>query len=477
VFVSLRSRLWLSYALVITVALGVVSVVLIIFIFRNPMVYRQAASKLLVVQGLLLKNQDEWADMQPSSLQPFIENIESSYDTRITIYDSSRRLIADSGSAEYGPLKMPRLPRVRISSLLRDGSGQPWLYNLRQLENKRWLLISVPRPNVPVLTIIRDELFMPVIGAAIAALLLSLILAFMFSRWVADPLQRMVSASKRMPILEAGPITVDGPKEVQELISGFNDMTSRVQESQLSQRQFVANVSHELKTPLTVIQGFSQAILDGTADTPETQKQAAQVINEESNRMHRLVVDLLDLARMDAGTFILKHDSIDIELLLKQVMQHFDPQAQQAKLALHLSGSNLPRIYGDSDKLAQVFTNLVDNAVKFSSEGGVVEVIAASTSEELIVEVKDSGVGIPPQSLSNIFDRFYQADRSRMGGESHSAGLGLAIAREIVQAHHGTITAQSILGQGSTFTVCLPLSLPDTSTINRRRKTEPKIAW
>jgi signal transduction histidine kinase len=474
-FASLRSRLWLSYALVIAVALGVVSVVLFIYIVRNPMIYRQAAEKLLVVQGVLLKNQDKWADLPPDALQPFIDQLGTTYDTRIVLFDGSRQVMADSGLAEYGTLQMPRLPRLRISSVLRDSQNRAWLYILRQLDNKRWLLVSVPRPNLPLKTILRDDLFLPVVGAGTAAFLLSLFLAFMLSRWVGDPLQRVITASKRMPDSEAGLIPAEGPREVQDLIHVFNDMSSRVRVSQLSQRQFVANVSHELKTPLTVIQGFAQAILDGTADSPDAQKQAAQVIYEESDRMHRLVLDLLDLARMDAGLFVLKHESVDLELLLNHVVERFMPQARQANVSLDISVAHLPTIYGDSDRLAQVFTNLVDNALKFTPIGGIIQVTAACTADQLRVEVKDSGVGISPESLPHVFDRFYQANPSRMGGERHSAGLGLAIIREIVQAHRGTITAQSILGQGSTFTVSLPLALPDASTINRRRKSERKI--
>jgi len=469
---SLRSRLWLSYALVITVALGVISVVLFIYILRNPLINRQAAAKLLVVQGVLLGNQNDWQDLPPDALQSFIDQVGTTYNTRIVIFEDARQVVADSMLAEYGTLQLPRFPRLRPAAVMRDNAGNTWLYLLRQLDNQRWLLVSVPRPIVPLMTFLRDDLFLPVVGAGIVALALSLFMAFVISRWVGDPLQRMITASKRMPDSEAVPIPAEGPREVQELIHVFNDMTSRVQISKQSQREFVANVSHELKTPITVIQGFAQAILDGTAASPDAQKQAVQVIYEESGLMHRLVVDLLDLARMDAGTFVLKHESVDMGLLLQHVVERFMPQAQQSKVSLTLSAARLPNVYGDSDRLAQVFTNLVDNALKYTPAGGIITVSASGSADQLRVEVKDSGVGIPPEALASVFDRFYQADASRMGGEKHGAGLGLAIVREIVQAHRGTITARSTLGQGSTFTVNLPLALPDASTINRRRKSD-----
>ena len=131
---------------------------------------------------------------------------------------------------------------------------------------------------------------------------------------------------REMPDGSVGFLKSEGPREVQELIRGFNGMSTRIKTAQQSQRQFVANVSHELKTPITIIQGFAQAMLDGTADTLESEKQAAQVIFDESGRMHRLVVDLLDLARLDAGTFDLKHESVDMNLLLHHVVERFTPQ-------------------------------------------------------------------------------------------------------------------------------------------------------
>jgi two-component system sensor histidine kinase ResE len=283
-------------------------------------------------------------------------------------------------------------------------------------------------------------------------------------------LQQVVTATSEMPGGSVGFLKVEGPREVQELIRGFNGMSTRIKAAQQSQRQFVANVSHELKTPITIIQGFAQAMLDGTADTLESEKQAARVIFDESGRMHRLVVNLLDLARLDSGTFDLKHESVDVDLLLQHVVERFTPQSNKRRVIIEFSPSKLPLIYGDSDRLSQVFTNLLDNALKYSPEGGRIIIRAAVDTNRMRVDITDTGAGISSEQLPFIFDRFFQVDPSRKGGEQHSAGLGLAIVREIVQAHHGTITAQSSPGQGSTFTVRLPLALPDASTISQRRR-------
>ncbi len=193
------------------------------------------------------------------------------------------------------------------------------------------------------------------------------------------------------------------------------------------------------------------------------------MIFDKSGRMHRLVLDLLDLAKIDAGTMVLRHEAVDVNLLLNHVVEQFTLRAQSENIHLNYSPHPLPTIYGDSDRLAQVLTNLLENAVKYSLPGRGVTISAENDASQLRIDVSDEGVGIPEDDLPHIFDRFYQADPSRKGGDRHGSGLGLAIAREIVLAHHGTITAQSIPGRGSIFTVILPLASPDASTVVKRR--------
>ena len=320
-------------------------------------------------------------------------------------------------------------------------------------------MIAAPRPKVaPVVALLTDELSIPLVEGGIIALLLSLVLAYVLARWVADPLQQVIAAARTIPQDAMPAVKEAGPHEVRELMRAFNAMLARVQSSQTSQRDFVANVSHELKTPLTSIQGFAQAIMDGTADTPEAKRQAAEVIYNEAGRMHRLALDLLDLARLEAGTADLKVSPVEMEALLKSVVEKFRPMAAQAGVDLNLSlPDKLPVLMGDGDRLAQVFTNLVDNAIKFTPHDGKVDLWARGDKDEIQVSVNDTGKGIPADAIPKIFDRFYQVDTSRSGGEKHGAGLGLAIVNEIVAAHGGRITVRSAQGRGTGFVVHLPL--------------------
>jgi two-component system OmpR family sensor kinase len=354
---------------------------------------------------------------------------------------------------------------------VRDEDGGAWLYTLRQLPDRTWLMVATPRPRFSVLNVFTDELLPLIFQGGILALLLSLVVAFFFARWIADPLQKVILAARALPEAQTRPVEVSGPREVQDLTRAFNAMAARVRSSQQSQREFVANVSHELKTPLTSIQGFAQAILDGTAESAETQKQAAGVICQEAGRMHRLVLDLLDLARLDAGTADMTMAPLNLADLLQAVSQKFLPQVQKAGVTMQVEPApDLPSISGDGDRLAQVFTNLVDNALKYTPNGGRIDLRLSVTGGEVLASVSDTGPGIPAEIQARIFDRFYQADPARRGGEKRGAGLGLAIAREIVQAHGGRISVRSRPGEGTTFDVFLPLSRVRAATWMHRRK-------
>ncbi len=463
-FSSLRSRLWLSYALLIVTALGLVAIVLFVYLLRNPFLYRQTIERLNAVQTVLVT-----AD--GGSIETAMQRAATTFDVRVVLYSAERKMIGDTASAVESAIPFPR-KRVllRAAPIVRDEGGKAWLYTLRELPDKTWLMVASPRPRLTVLAVFTDNL-LPLFGAGgLIALMLSLFVAFIFANWIAQPMQKVITAARTMPDAEAKPVEVTGPQEVQDLTQSFNSMLARVQSSQRSQREFVANVSHELKTPLTSIQGFAQAILDGTANSPDARRQAAEVIYNEAGRMHRLALDLLDLARLDAGTADLKMTALDMGAILNATAEKFSPQLQKDGVTMKVEiPPKLPALLGDGDRLAQVFTNLVDNALKFTPDGGEITLRASATQDEMQVTVSDTGPGIPDDALPRIFDRFYQADRARKGGDGHGAGLGLAIVKQIIEAHGGRISVRSG-GAGTSFEVSLPLSQVSETTRVKRKK-------
>ena len=453
-FTSLRSRLWLSYALVITVALTIVAIVLLAFLIRNPVLTRQTQQQLRTVKNLIVENPEKYLN-DPVLL----ENITTTYGVRILVFNLSREIVFDTNPNDP-QIPFPRRNLLNQSAQVAlDSTRKAWLYAAGRMSDGRVLVVAAPRQRAPVLSIFADELFVPIVQGGVIALLLSLILAFILSRWVADPLQQVVLAARKYPSDEMIPVAPRGPHEVQDLTRAFNSMVKRVHNSQQSQRDFVANVSHELKTPLTSIQGFAQAILDDTADTPEARKQAAQIIYDKSGRMHRMALDLLDLARLEAGTADLKMSHVDMGALLKGMIEKFMLRAQKAQVTLQANiPDGLPSLVGDGDRLAQVFTNLIDNALKFTPANGQVTLSAKNIRGEMEISITDTGTGVDEEALPHLFDRFYQADPSRAGGDRHGAGLGLAIVKEIVEAHGGKIGVRSQVGHGTMFTIHLPFA-------------------
>jgi two-component system OmpR family sensor kinase len=468
-FSSLRARLWFSYAILILTALLIVAAVLFIYLIRNPILYRREIGRLSAVETIIASRD---ASRFGSDFSSRLENAAQIFDVRIIQFSQDRLILVDANPNNFPELVFPQSAKLlRANPVIRDVSGKAWLYTLTQLPDQTWLMVAAPRPKVPIFGFLTDEFLPPFIQGGAIALLLSLIVAYFIARWIADPLQEIVTVAGNMPSEQIRPVTVRGPHEVQDLTRAFNAMITRMQSSQKSQRHFVANVSHELKTPLTSIQGFAQAMLDGTADTLEARKQAAQVIYNESARMHRMVLDLLDLARLDAGTADLKMSPLDVPALLNAIVEKFSPMANKISVTLSVNApANLPVLNADGDRLAQVFTNLVDNALKFTPAGGTIKLQAEMVQGEMQVSVSDTGRGIPASALPHVFDRFYQADNSRSGGSKRGAGLGLAIVLEIVQAHGGRISVRSQEGQGTCFVVNLPLAQSAATTIIRRRK-------
>ena len=472
-FSSLRSRLLLTYVIVVAVALGVVAAVTLVYLARNPAQLTQTRARLQIAAEAIVNRAPDLKDAPAAVREKLLQRVDQGFEVRVLLLSASGEVLLDTrerraAALAEGVSAAGRLRQGRAFTL-RDASGEEWLALTRQLSPELWLLVAAPRPRLTLLEAVRsrsDEVVAFLRLGGLAALALSLILALGMSRWVADPLQWLAEATGDVPRGAYRPQQPRGPVEVQTLTRAFNQMAAQVQSSRQSQRDFVANVSHELKTPLTSIQGFAQAIMDGTAARPQ---EAARVIADEAARMHRLVLNLLDLARLDAGTFEFNRAPVDLVALLRGVVARLSPQAAQARVKLALQVEDLPSLIGDGDRLAQVFTNLVDNAIKHTPPGGDVQITARLEDGQALIAVHDRGEGIPPQELKRIFERFYRVDKARAGGKHRGTGLGLAIARQLVEAHGGTIHAESTPGQGSVFVVKLPLAFASDETLAERR--------
>jgi two-component system, OmpR family, sensor kinase len=473
---SLRARLWWSYALVISLVIIVIALGLVFALVQNPhLLYPEAVIRLRLAGEAVPDQIEQVLVNTPQRVERVLQRAAELRQVRAVLLDPQNQVLSDTGGVELpftrlvtrALLRQQTPDQVRIT---RAGLADWWLYSVRTFPSGHTLILLLDAPKLR--TVFREQFLSTFLWAGLLALFVSVLLALAMGRWIASPLARMVAASRAVARGENPSVPVEGPVEVQELAHALNEMSQRVQNSQQSQRDFVANVSHELKTPLTSIQGFSQAILDGAVQTPDALQQAATVIYTEANRMHRLVLDLLSLARLEAGTADLQHAPVNLDLLLRSVVEKFNPQVGAAQINLTCQAESLPTLTGDGDRLAQVFTNLVDNAIKYTPPGGSVTVRAVQVEHSAEITVIDSGKGIAAKDQARIFDRFYQVDKARKGGGGRGVGLGLAIARQIVLAHGGKIWVESQPGQGSRFVVKIPLTKADTSTLVSKAKTK-----
>jgi two-component system phosphate regulon sensor histidine kinase PhoR len=261
------------------------------------------------------------------------------------------------------------------------------------------------------------------------------------------------TAGDRVVEAHCAPIrTEDGT--VTGAVAVLRDVTELRQTERL-RRELTANVSHELRTPLTSIKGFAETLLDGAMADEVTCRRFLSIIDGETDRLVKLVDDLLDLSLLESKRLTLELKPVDVSVLVAHTVDKLRPLAATQRLTLHPSGPSGIVVAADADRLAQVLTNLVDNALKYTPEGGRVDVQVAAVNGEVEVLVNDSGRGIGPEDLPHVFERFYRADRSRTRG-SGGTGLGLAIAKHIVEAHGGRISVSSQPNEGTTFKVTLP---------------------
>jgi two-component system OmpR family sensor kinase len=474
-FKSLPARLILSYVVVIVICLTLVGLAALLLLrgYQRDLTFRRLADRSGLVAQLLVTSARREATPQ-QTIERLAEQMNQGDGPVMFVYllDAEGFVIAGSDGGLDGQRfewlavrPTPPAPEA-MRGERRLATGERLLYVAE--------LVRLPAGEGgrnPDYVLVLGQVFQPVrfaLGdllprlawAGMLALALSVGVAALMAYSIARPLDRIALAAEKV----AGgdydqQLEIAAPTEVARLATSFNSMARQVKATLQSQQDLVANVSHELKTPLTSIQGFSQALLDGTAGDAETRDRAAAVIHEEAGRMRRLVEELLDLARLEGGQVTLAREPVDLGEVMWCTADRFSPQSEQNDTILEVDvPPGLPPVVGDADRLGQVFGNLVDNALKHArvgADGGRVVLRVEERDRMVVCSVTDNGPGISAEALSRVFERFYQVDKSRAqrGG---GAGLGLAIAQEIVQAHGGRIRAESVEGLGTRFTVELP---------------------
>jgi len=315
-------------------------------------------------------------------------------------------------------------------------------------------LTSLPPPRNPLEEQYLVRISRALVVAAVTAVAVALILGGVLARTLTRPLRELTAATQAMAKGELEQtVPVRSQDELGQLAESFNQMSSDLSQATRLRRQMTADIAHDLRTPLTVITGYIEALRDGDLQPSSTRFDA---MYDEAQHLKRLVQDLRTLSLADAGELSLNCRPVPVPDLLDRVATAYQHQAEQQQVTIEVHPADvLPDINVDFDRMVQVLGNLVSNALRYTPEGGKIILSAQEQSDAVLLRVQDTGNGIPPDELPHIFNRFYRADKSRQQSEGES-GLGLAIARAIVQAHGGSITADSEVGQGTIFLISLP---------------------
>ena len=485
---SLRLRLFFTHTIVIVITLLILSVTLVVLLidYQQRLTLRELSFvATTVVRSLRLADATDNAAKVLDRLAVVGQNQRF----QIALLDYEGVVLQDNGFAAEASLVGRKLdlsrkltatgdvttPNTRdqvAAGNFIDGQKRRWTYvavAIRPaLTNTNWMVIARPFLSGPVVSLEGESLALPFIEAGGAALILAAVIAALVARSIARPIQKVAAGANAIAQGKYDQrVALSGTEEFKQLAEDFNKMAARVQTAQMTERDFVANVSHELKTPLTSIKGFAQAIQDGAVNDAESVQSAARIINDEADRLTRLVTRLLDSARLETGDIKMAMQRVSINDVARSCLTRFVPRAESSGVLLQDNLAELPFIQADGDHLAQVVTNLLDNAIKHTDRGGKVSIetrgTPASKSRPAGIElsVSDTGQGIPADDLARIFERFYQVDKARAQTDGRSpsgAGLGLAICKQIVEAHHGVIGAQSVLGIGTRISVWLPVA-------------------
>lgn len=380
----------------------------------------------------------------------------------------NRRRNSQNNGPDHGP------PRGRFYGTLADADGNV-LVNLPRKEREPRLTESEQARAKPILVeneIVGWMLLTPppdllegqlerffltrfgravVIGALCGALL-ALIAGALLARTLTKPLHQLTTATKTLAQGDLGvQVDVQSDDEIGQLADSFNTMSAQLAKSNELRQQMTADIAHDLRTPLSVILGYTEALNEGKLSG---NAEMYEVLHRQAHQLSHLIEELRTLSLADAGKLTLHKQSISVSGLLEEIHRAHQVEADDQGIELKVSlEESLPNVSLDRDRMTQVLGNLVKNALHHTPVNGVITLGATANGEQMEISVADTGSGIAPDDLPSIFERFYQADKNR--SEEGASGLGLPIAKSIVEAHGGVITAESVLGKGSTFRILL----------------------
>jgi len=445
---SLWFRLLMAFTMVIVITLGTV------FLFTGQAMRAEVQQfEERIEEARLGKMEFELSNYylhQGSweGIQPFVEQWGNFYEWHIIVTDADGIVVADSEGELLGQLYEPHSPSRPIA-VPRTPHSLGTLYVSSE---------SSAGADFPLFYVLFDRIGRFLLWGCLIAVGIAVAITFFLSRRILAPVKDLTLAAKRLgqgDLSQRVQFKVKDKGEVQELAQAFNSMASDLEHAEKLRRNLVADVAHELRTPLSNIRGYLEAIRDGVIKPdPAT----VRSLDEEAMLLSRLVDDLQELTLAEAGALKLVYQAEDIAELIKQAVTPWQPSVAAKEISLSFDlPDKLPPVNIDWQRISQVVHNLLENAATHTGKGDTITVSATRQGDWVEVSVSDTGEGIPVEDLPNIFERFYRVDKSRARATGGS-GLGLSITKRLVEAHGGNIEAQSELGRGSRFSFTVPIA-------------------
>lgn len=461
-----------SYYAVATSLIGLVGD----YLFADRRANDQASTEKLAVEVAPL-----WISADMGSLQTLLDTASGELGGRLMVLDTSGKVQADS----YSELNGSRVELPEVASILLNGNTVD--YGVHQLDsgeslnllsflmpldqNAQWvgyctaaitsqgetvgiLLFSSPiQDMMQRLVSLQSRMALYFVAAALAAMAIALVI----SRVITKPIVTLTKGIQRMGRGDLSVrVPVKGSGELRKLSETFNVMSEKLEMLDKSRNQFVSNASHELKTPLATMKILLENIIYQPEMDVELRTEFLTDVNREINRLNLIISDLLTLVSMDSKTMRLNRETFKFADIVRDVTHRLSVVADQRHQEIKVQVTDNCEMYADCAKLTQVVYNILDNALKYTPEGGLIRVRLIRSGRDAILSIADNGPGIPKQDQPHIFDRFYRVDKAR-SRDTGGTGLGLSIVNQLVLMHGGTVSVQSEEGHGSTFTVELPI--------------------
>ncbi|WP_070119367.1 sensor histidine kinase [Bacillus marinisedimentorum] len=458
---SLHQKLFFTISFIILLTV-IFSYSLMNYIYED--LYVQEVETSLLEEGKRLAGEYEGGEI-PQELYDRVEWYNSVSESEVFLVDNPRELSACLPfDIDYHSLigEEERLQLLSGEAVVKDGFEERFDRQITGviiplLEDER--LQGVIYLYVPIASI--EEVFKkPQLFLFIGILvfvLLAIIVGHQIISKLTKPLAEMEKITHHMARGDfSRRVEIDTSDEVGRLGGSFNRMAEALSQVDSSRKEFLANVSHELRTPISYVKGYSEALIDGVVSKKEERKKYLRLINREAGRMQRLVRDLLDLAQMEGQSYPLKKTPLSLAQLINETLEKYEPFLNEKQIPLKTNLDDGVIVMGDEDRLEQVIQNIMDNAIRYTPEGGTIKVDLVEKDGETELSITDSGPGISSEDIARIGERFYRVDKAR-SRSAGGTGLGMAIVKQILVLHHGKLEIESEEGKGTTMKVVLPV--------------------